>query len=188
MENWRTILQYWSDTCAVEIYNLPVSPEVGQSVQQLANELKPFHPSSVLIFRLSCNFLHNNFNRQTGWPPETRTLAIGVKLLGLITHFMICNTCWAPPKGGGNCSFAPCKIIRNPESGKCSRNPASTMVWNPESTLVWNPELRRLESGIQRVGSRNPGPSWILLHGARSCTPHNVTSHLTYEMRSLAIN
>ena len=62
----------------------------------------------------------------------------------------------------------------------CSRNPESTMVWNPESTLVWNPESRRLESGIQRVGIQNPdagirnleagiqnpGPSWILLHGA----------------------
>ena len=57
------------------------------------------------------------------------------------------------------------------------------MVWNPESTLVWNPESRRLESGIQRVeiqnpdagirtlevGIQNPGPSWILLHGAKQC-------------------
>ena len=68
--------------------------------------------------------------------------------------------------------------IRNP-ANFCCWNPESR-DWNPESTMVWNPESRRLESGIQRVeiqnpdagirnlvaGIRNPGPSWILLHGA----------------------
>ena len=58
------------------------------------------------------------------------------------------------------------------------RNPANFCCWktgirNPQ--WFWNPESRRLESGIQRVGIqnleagiRNPGPSWILLHGANS--------------------
>ena len=46
------------------------------------------------------------------------------------------------------------------------------MVWNPESTaLVWNPESRILESGIPGAGIRNPGPSWILLHGATRTEP-----------------
>ena len=66
----------------------------------------------------------------------------------------------------------------------CCWNPESTMVWNPESPLWygiwnpegWNPESKRLESRIQidagiqnlEAGIRNPGPSWILLHGAMS--------------------
>ena len=55
------------------------------------------------------------------------------------------------------------------------RNPANFCCWNPESR-DWNPESTMvLESGIQKVGIRNleagirnPGPSWILLHGATS--------------------
>jgi len=47
------------------------------------------------------------------------------------------------------------------------------MIWNPESALkkVWNPESRNLESGIQRLGIRNPPYDWIPLHGAISKTP-----------------
>ena len=76
------------------------------------------------------------------------------------------------------------------------------MVWNPESTLVWNPESRRLESGIQRVeiqnpdagiqnleaGTRNPGPSWILLHRARDSkrkTPKRRKGSLTLAVENL---
>ena len=65
--------------------------------------------------------------------------------------------------------LAPCKRIqlifavgiRNPETG--IRNPPlwygirNPEGWNPESRC-WDPES---EAGI-----RNPGPSWILLHGA----------------------
>ena len=46
-------------------------------------------------------------------------------------------------------------------------------MWNPRIRTVGirnpdgrNPESRWLESGIQRVGIRNPKPLWILLHGA----------------------
>ena len=28
----------------------------------------------------------------------------------------------------------------------------------------WNPEYKKVESGIQKVGIRNPEPLWILLH------------------------
>jgi len=50
-------------------------------------------------------------------------------------------------------------------------------MWNPESALkkVWNPESRNLESGIQRLGIRNPALGirnppydWIPLHGAKN--------------------
>ena len=69
--------------------------------------------------------------------------------------------------------LAPCKRIRNLESSKClllesgiqnpedwnpestmAWNPESTMVWNPESTMLWIPESRKLESRIQKPGSR----------------------------------
>ena len=32
----------------------------------------------------------------------------------------------------------------------------------------WNPEYKRVESGIQKVGIRNPEPLWILLHGSKN--------------------
>ena len=54
--------------------------------------------------------------------------------------------------------------IRNPETG--IRNPQWFGIRNPEG---WNPESKGLESRIQMLGEagiRNPGPSWILLHGA----------------------
>ena len=48
-------------------------------------------------------------------------------------------------------------------------------IWNLRIRTVgignpggWNPESRWLESGIQRVGIRNPRPLWILLHGANN--------------------
>ena len=69
--------------------------------------------------------------------------------------------------------IAPCKRIRNPESGiqlifyVGIRNP-DTRIRNT-LTLVWNPESKGLKAEIRdlKAGIRNPGPSWILLHRAK---------------------
>ena len=57
--------------------------------------------------------------------------------------------------------FAPCQVIRNPESGiqvimACGiQNPANG-IQNLESSHLWNPEFIYVESGIHRHGMRNP--------------------------------
>ena len=74
--------------------------------------------------------------------------------------------------------IAPCKVIRNPESG--IQVILVSGIQNPpimESKIqngIWNPESMDVESGIHgcgirnpQHGIRNPGLSWITLHGAK---------------------
>ena len=74
------------------------------------------------------------------------------------------------------------------------RNPANFCCWNPESRGLESGIHNGLESGIhygmdseiQKVeirnpeaGIRNPGPSWILLHGRYVCNGHMASLHLS---------
>ena len=86
-------------------------------------------------------------------------------------------------------NFAPCKGIRNPESSKFLLLESGIQrlesgihngfgIRNPEG---WNPESKGLESRIQMLGEagiRNPGPSWILLHGANNCLTEEFRQRL----------
>ena len=71
--------------------------------------------------------------------------------------------------------IAPCKRIRNPESSKflLLESGIQRLESGIHNGLESGIHRFRMESGIQKVGIRNPdagiwnpGPSWILLHGA----------------------
>ena len=102
-----------------------------------------------------------------------------------------CKRIWNPESGIRNPESGIQELfavgIRNPEDWNPEStmvwNPESTMVWNPESTMVWIPESRKVEYiRNPEAGIRNPGPSWILLHGASAYPWNAIQTRRSYAL------